>query len=236
MAFSKFERKAVRSDKYQYILVEVLFSSEAWNLFSEAQEKCLPLSDEKREVLLDWDRELKAQLHVMIDECLTPRQRQVLLLYADGYTQQEIAAMLDVNQSSITKSLNGNVDYNNGKRVYGGLKKKFIKIVKRNFAIRPIMKNIHLIWEPNSVRLPHYQTFRNILGTEDEFEKWLDEPFPTIQSNTLGLEKAPRGTSLTPKQILEIRQLHLDGIAQGTLMARYHIGRSRLIQIVSENV
>lgn len=236
MAFSKLERKAVRSDKYQYILVEVLFSSEAWNLFSEAQEKCLPLSDEKREVLLDWDRELKRELHVMIDECLTTRQREVLLLYADGYTQQEIARLLDVNQSSITKSLNGNTDYNNGKKVYGGMKKKFIKIVKRNFAIRPIMKKIHLIWEPNSVRLPHYQTFRNILGTEDEFERWLDEPMPLNQSNTLNLDKAHRGTSLSPKQILEIRQLYVDGIAKNALCAQFHIGRNRLMQIVSDSV
>lgn len=167
-------KRANRSDKYQYILVEVLFSSEAWNLFTSAQEKAMPLSDEKVEYLKDCDSELKDHLYQMIDEALTPRQRDVLLMYSDGYTQQEIAEFFGVNQSSITKSLNGNMDYANGRKVYGGVKKKFVKLIRNCQEIKPIMKKIHLIWEPNTVRLPHYQTFRSLFGTEEQFEEWLE--------------------------------------------------------------
>jgi hypothetical protein len=51
----------------------------------------------------------------------------------------EIAKMLNVNQSSITKSLNGNVDYKNGKVVYGGAKKKIRKILEHDDAIKEIL-------------------------------------------------------------------------------------------------
>jgi predicted transcriptional regulator len=60
-------------------------------------------------------------------------------LYADGYTQMEIAKMLNVNQSSITKSLNGNVDYKNGKKVYGGARKKIRKIIELDDKIKSIL-------------------------------------------------------------------------------------------------
>jgi predicted transcriptional regulator len=51
----------------------------------------------------------------------------------------EIAKMLNVNQSSITKSLNGNVDYKNGKRIYGGAKKKLNKITEKDDKIKEIL-------------------------------------------------------------------------------------------------
>jgi len=54
----------------------------------------------------------------------------------------EIAKMLDVNQSSITKSLNGNVDYKNGKKIYGGAKKKLNKIIQNDIKIKDILKRI----------------------------------------------------------------------------------------------
>jgi len=225
------DKRVNRSDKYQYIICEILMSAEAWGTFSEAQEKNLPLSEEKREILLDWDAELKIFLHQMIDECLTERQREVLLMYSNGMTQTEIADKLGVNQSSITKSLNGNTDYQNGKQVYGGLKKKFVKIIKRNFDIRPTMKKIHLIWEPNSVRLPHYQTFRNLLGTEDQFEAWLDETVEEFKRKADSIDH--RHTHLTPKQILQIRQLRSQGLSIHKLRKQFHLSSERVKDIIS---
>jgi predicted transcriptional regulator len=66
----------------------------------------------------------------------------VIRLYADGYTQMEIAKMLNVNQSSITKSLNGNVDYKNGKKVYGGARKKIRKIIELDDEIKQILQEM----------------------------------------------------------------------------------------------
>jgi predicted transcriptional regulator len=83
----------------------------------------------------------------VVDTLLTSRQREVIRLYADGYTQMEIAKMLDVNQSSITKSLNGNVDYKNGKKVYGGARKKIRKIIESDEKIKSLLKQMNEIRE-----------------------------------------------------------------------------------------
>ncbi len=71
---------------------------------------------------------LKKEFWRIVNTQLTSRQREVITLVCDGYTQTEIAKKLKVNQSSITKSINGNCDYKNKKRVYGGAKRKMKKI------------------------------------------------------------------------------------------------------------
>ena len=57
----------------------------------------------------------------------------------------EIAKKLKVNQSSITKSLNGNVDYKNGKKIYGGSKKKILKIIESDEKIKQILDKMQEI-------------------------------------------------------------------------------------------
>lgn len=220
------DKRVNRSDKYQYLIVEILLSNDAWGFFSEAQEKCLPLSDEKKEILLDWDHDLQDHLHNMIEQCLTKRQREILLMYSNGMTQMEIADKLGVNQSSITKSLNGNTDYSKGHKVYGGLKKKFVKLIKYNVEIRPIMKKIHLIWEPNSIRLPHYQTFRNLLGNEDEYEKWLDETPEQIKNNLANYQG--RRINFSPEQILQMKEKHSRGQSIRDLAREFHTSVPRI--------
>lgn len=94
------------------------------------------------EGLLELEDQLKVEFWRVVDTLLTPRQREVIRLYADGYTQMEIAKMLNVNQSSITKSLNGNVDYKNGKKIYGGARKKIRKIIENDEAIKDILEKM----------------------------------------------------------------------------------------------
>ena len=91
------------------------------------------------EELLDLEEDLRREFWRIVNELLTDRQKQVIKLYADGYTQMEIAKMLNVNQSSITKSLNGNVDYKNGKKIYGGARKKIRKIMENDEKIKSIL-------------------------------------------------------------------------------------------------
>jgi len=94
------------------------------------------------EDLMELEDQLKVEFWRIVDTLLTPRQREVIRLYADGYTQMEIAKMLDVNQSSITKSLNGNVDYKNGKKIYGGARKKIRKIIENDTRIKEILSQM----------------------------------------------------------------------------------------------
>lgn len=108
--------------------------------FSNEDSICHRLNPfEYNEELLDLEDQLKVEFWRIVNTLLTPRQKEVIKLYADGYTQMEIAKMLNVNQSSITKSLNGNVDYKNGKKVYGGAKKKINKIIENDVKIKEIL-------------------------------------------------------------------------------------------------
>lgn len=214
-----------RSDKYQYRILEVLLQPTTWDMFTESQDRAFPLTDERIVFLQDLDEQLHHHLQTMIDTDITARQKQILLMYASGMTQMEIASELDVNQSSVTKSLNGNTDYSKGHKVYGGLKNKFVKLIRNNMEIRPIMKQIHEHWEPGSLRLPFYQTFRNILGNETEFMRWLNydpECFKSPVRVGGGL------TRLTDEDILQIRSERKAGASLKTLGVKFHISTYRL--------
>lgn len=129
-----------RSDKYQYILLETVCSNEMMETFCNEDSIYNRLNPfEYNETLIELEEQLKKEFWRVVDTLLTPRQREVIRLYADGYTQMEIAKMLNVNQSSITKSLNGNVDYKNGKKIYGGARKKIRKIIENDDKIKEIL-------------------------------------------------------------------------------------------------
>lgn len=111
--------------------------------FSESQGMAGYLNhSEYNEELYELKEQLKKAFWRIINSELTPRQREVIKLTAQGMTQTEIAKILHVNQSSITKSLNGNCDYKNGKRVYGGAKKKLRRIAANDQEINDILERI----------------------------------------------------------------------------------------------
>jgi len=97
---------------------------------------------ELRERYLDAKERLRLAFWRLVDEQLTARQREVMKLYCAGFTQIEIARKLNVNQSSITKSINGNCDYRNGKRIYGGAKKKLRRLADKDPEIQEILKEL----------------------------------------------------------------------------------------------
>ena len=132
--------KKNRSDAYQYVLLESPCSPELLTEFSDSQGltgmiNAVVYNEEMAHLKL----ELKKEYWRLIDTELTDRQREVIKLYADGYTQMEIANMLAVNQSSITKAIHGNCDYRNGKKIYGGAKKKLRKIAATDEKILEIL-------------------------------------------------------------------------------------------------
>ena len=132
-----------RSDKYQYILLETVCSNDMMEAFCNEDSISARLNPfDYNEDLMELEDQLKTEFWRVVDTLLTDRQKEVIRLYADGYTQMEIAKMLNVNQSSITKSLNGNVDYKNGKKIYGGARKKIRKIIENDDAIKDILNKM----------------------------------------------------------------------------------------------
>jgi DNA-binding CsgD family transcriptional regulator len=110
--------------------------------FSEAQGLVENYRPEDREKLLDLRETLHQEFWRLAKENLTERQFQVIELLAKGFTQIEIAKQLNVNQSSITKSVNGNCDYRNGKKIYGGAKKKLRRLSDQDQKIQEIIAQI----------------------------------------------------------------------------------------------
>jgi predicted transcriptional regulator len=137
-----------RSDRYQWVLLETVCSHDMMEAFCNEDSIYNKLNPfQYSEDLLDLEDELKKEFWRIVDTLLTPRQKEVIRLYADGYTQMEIAKILNVNQSSITKSINGNVDYKNGKRIYGGARKKIRKIIESDNKIKDILERIRNVRE-----------------------------------------------------------------------------------------
>lgn len=141
------DRKKNRSDKYQFLIVESVCSPEILIEVADADGMTSMYSPHNEE-LLDLRDALKAEFWRLVDTQLTERQCQVVYLYAkEKLTQIEIAKRLNVNQSSITKSLNGNCDYRNGKKVYGGALKKLKRLAEKDDKIRGILRKIAEITE-----------------------------------------------------------------------------------------
>ncbi len=142
------ERRKSRSDHYQYLILESSYSNEMLDVFCNEDSISGRLNPfAYSEELIDLEEELKVEFWRVVDTLLTDRQKQVIRLYAEGYTQMEIAKILGVNQSSITKSLHGNTDYSKGRKIYGGAKKKIRKIIEDDEAIKDILKRIQEVRE-----------------------------------------------------------------------------------------
>ena len=137
-----------RSDSYQHLLLERVCSHDMLEAFSNDDsiyKKLNPFAyNEEIEELKD---KLKEEVWRLIFANLTSRQAEILELYAKGWTQSEIAKKLGINQSSITKAINGNVDYKNGKKIYGGSKKKIMKLIETDVKIQEIFNRIKEIRE-----------------------------------------------------------------------------------------
>jgi len=110
--------------------------------FSESQGLIENYKPEDKENLIDLRETLNKEFWRLAKENLTERQFQVIELLAKGFTQIEIAKQLNVNQSSITKSVNGNCDYRNGKKIYGGAKKKLRRLADQDSQIQEIIAQI----------------------------------------------------------------------------------------------
>ncbi len=105
MSFIKIKN---RSEFYQSSILEISFPHELLDIFSDTDsvyKKLNPFS--YNDDIAELEEQLKKELWRIIEDNLTERQKEVVKLYASGKTQIEIAKILGVNQSSITKCVSG---------------------------------------------------------------------------------------------------------------------------------
>lgn len=140
------DRTKNRSDHYQPIICEAPCSNEILEMVTDNSGMSTSLNPfGYSEELAELKDKLKIEMWRLINEELTDRQSEVINLYSRGFTQQEIAKQLGVNQSSITKSLSGNCDYKNKKKVYGGAKKRLRKLAEKDDKICALLERINEI-------------------------------------------------------------------------------------------
>ncbi len=136
------DRSRTRSAGYQHVLLEIAFSNEMMEPFSNESSissRLCPFAYD--ESVLELEDQLKDAFWRIVEQ-LTPRQQEIIKLSNEGLTQMEIAKKLKVNQSSITKSLHGNVDYKKGRKSYGGAVKKIKEIAKNDMEVLEILNKI----------------------------------------------------------------------------------------------
>lgn len=141
-----------RSASYQIILLEEPVMPTTITEFADIHNAGhIPLTPAQKEELYDLQERLKKEFWRLVEEELTERQRDVLRMRADGKTQIFIAKYLGVNQSSVVKSISGNIDYKeeivNGilikkKKYYGGAIKKLKRLISADKSIQDILQKI----------------------------------------------------------------------------------------------
>jgi len=142
------DRTRNRSDGYQNIIMEIAVSPFILGDLSSAQGMTYRLQPyEENELLLNLREELKVRFWQIVNSGLTERQRQVIKLSIDGYTQNEIAKQLGINQTSVHKVIRGNIDYKNGKKRYGGALKKIHKLCLVDKEIQRILDEIKDLYD-----------------------------------------------------------------------------------------
>lgn len=136
--------RQTRSQAYQFKFAEVFITDEYLKSFSNSSSLGSQLNPyQYDERIFELEDKLKEKFWQIAENILTENQKLIIKLTCDGYTQMEIAKMLNVNQSSVCKCLSGNIDYSTGTpRVYGGILKKLHKFVLADPEIKEILKEM----------------------------------------------------------------------------------------------
>lgn len=150
------EKKANRSAAYQHLFAEIALPTEMLETYSNDESVYKRLNPHGyNEKICELEEELRKEFWRLVHDNLTPRQIEVIKLVSlERLTQIESAKILGVNQSSITKSLNGNVDYSKKDKkgsvkpvIYGGSLPKVRKLVKEDKKIQEILQQIRELRE-----------------------------------------------------------------------------------------
>jgi len=132
-----------KSDKYQHKILEIPVEPDVLHNFSTDDGLTGHLDKiESSEEMDALKQSLLDEIKSIINNDLTVRQRQVIKLRLLGHTQSDIGEQLDICQTTVHKVIEGNIDYSNNKKRYGGVIKKLKKICTSNENIQDILLKI----------------------------------------------------------------------------------------------
>lgn len=131
-------RKKHLSDKYQHLYHEVNLLDDTYIRYYESDFKNQDINDK----LKDLKEQLLSTLLDLAKNEFTERQFGILEMYLKGFSQNDMAKAIGVNQSSITKSIYGNKSYQYETKQYGGFMKK-LSAFKDNPQIKSILEEIN---------------------------------------------------------------------------------------------
>ena len=102
-----------------------------------------PVDHQKRDDLIELTSQLTKAINFLIRDKLTSRQSEVVQkIYFEEKTQMETADSLGICQTTVHKTLKGNIDYSNNRKRYGGALKKLKRLCAADPEIVEIMEKI----------------------------------------------------------------------------------------------
>jgi predicted transcriptional regulator len=139
-------RKKNKSDSYQHKIVEISVDPSILSEFPLAESLGSQLNLSKHSERFDELRDSLLNRVLFVINCgLTGRQAQVITLRLEGKTQIQIAEELGIHQTTVHKTLMGNIDYANNKKCYGGAIKKLRKLCNKDVEIQVILEEMESI-------------------------------------------------------------------------------------------
>lgn len=137
-------KRNARSEKYQYLFLEIPVGDDKLNIYEDTESiGGRDINAINKERILDLQEQLKDRMFELMKIHATERQQYIVGEWMKGKTQLEMAKDLNVNQSSITKSINGNTSYGkNNKKQHGGLIIKMQKVCASDPQIQAIMEEL----------------------------------------------------------------------------------------------
>ena len=161
-----------RSAEYQYLYHEISsdFSSGgvAAQVYSNTQ--ALHTNTEASEEILDINEEITTILLALVKTTLTKRQLEVWELTAEGYTQCEIANILNINQSTISHVILGSQCYT-GQEKKGGMFLRMRKELLVCEEFRLAVQKLHDLEIKGG--LNYYYLASTMFLANEDFQSWL---------------------------------------------------------------
>lgn len=186
---TRFTDRATRSDKYQYLLLEIStdFTPGDGNIATTWSNDHALYQQGGPEVILEIQDRAIERLWELCSIHLTERQSEILQLLGSGMTQWEAARHLNVNQSSVNKTLNGNQSYENTDNSkppirHGGVEKKIKNACLEDDKFRSIIFELAELDE--GIRI--ISIVRSWFDSIEEYNGWKDYP---INSNGISTKK-----------------------------------------------